>query len=488
MKQQNRKAYIFIFFLISNLFVPILTAQEWTEPVNISPNMPGLNNQPDLCIDKNGTLHCVFTHKLNNNWRKIYYSRSTDDGLIWTTPEDISLNEDTSLMNPHIVSDTNNKLYVTYDYNTGNPSQTMIYFKTFDENLWSEAFIVSEGLFNSDHNQLIIDNNDRLYCFWYRGGESLYRYYEDGVWSDVIIPYPDEYYWIIGPIVVDNDDNLNCIGAYLEEGQTITEIKVINFKYLASENFWTDKTIISNETYIGSNNWDIDIDNSLLPHVGYRQKTSNTGQYSDSTMYTFNNGIYWTEPELVVNDPYEQRIVIDPYNRVHIIDREKTETGYKLVHYQNYGGFWQGYIIDTANFFIVLYSLEKNNQQLYLAYYRSVEEGEGDICFSSYDIITGMDDKEKLTLVNNLSIYPNPFKTQTTIEYNTNKALLLNISIFNLNGKLIKTLKNEYIKSGDYRTMWNGKGNNGNEVDVGIYLVRMQAGRRIITKAVEYIK
>jgi hypothetical protein len=67
------------------VFMMTAGAQNWTNPVNIS-NMPGLDNQPDLCIDKNGTLHCVFTHKLASNWRKIYYSKSTNDGATWTTP------------------------------------------------------------------------------------------------------------------------------------------------------------------------------------------------------------------------------------------------------------------------------------------------------------------------------------------------------------------------------------------------------------------
>ncbi|PJF32818.1 MAG: hypothetical protein CUN57_03905, partial [Phototrophicales bacterium] len=61
-------------------------------------------------------------------------------------------------------------------------------------------------------------------------------------------------------------------------------------------------------------------------------------------MYTFYDGTAWSEPELVVNDPYEQQIAIDHYDRVHIIDREKLETGYKLVHYQKINDLWQGYI------------------------------------------------------------------------------------------------------------------------------------------------
>ncbi|MFP4471447.1 MAG: T9SS type A sorting domain-containing protein [Bacteroidales bacterium] len=154
----------FLLHIIAFISIALnLSGQSWTEPVNISPNLPGLDNQPDLCIDKNGTLHCVFTHKLDNNWRKIYYSKSTDDGLTWTTPEDISLNPDTSLMNPHIVADTNNNLYVSYDYNTGNPAMTVIYLTTYNGNQWNDPFVVSEGLYNSHRNLLVIDNNSRVY-------------------------------------------------------------------------------------------------------------------------------------------------------------------------------------------------------------------------------------------------------------------------------------------------------------------------------------
>jgi hypothetical protein len=95
-------------FLLS-FYSSFTFAQTWSDPINIS-SLPGLDNQPDLCIDNNGILHCVFTHKIASNWRKIYYTKSTDDGITWTTPEDISLNPDTSLMNPHIVADTNNIL------------------------------------------------------------------------------------------------------------------------------------------------------------------------------------------------------------------------------------------------------------------------------------------------------------------------------------------------------------------------------------------
>jgi hypothetical protein len=463
-------------------------AQTWTTPINISSNMPGLDNQPDLCIDKNGTLHCVFTHKLGQNWRKIYYSKSTNDGLSWTTPEDISLNPNTSLMNPHIIADTNNKLYVTYDYNTGNPAMTLIYLKTFDGNQWSDPFVVSEGMYNSDYNEIYIDNNNRLYVFWgFQNHLTYYRYYENFVWSDTICPYPGNHLFGINPAVIDNNNNFHFTGAYAESYPPVHQ-RVIYVKYIFNEDLWSEKTFVSSYTMLGSNDLDIDIDNQKNPHITYRQKKYYSGQYNDSTMYTFFNGNNWSEPELVVNDPYEQKIAIDPYNRIHIINREKLETGTKLVHYQKINDMWQGYIIDTTVFYLGTISLMESYQKLYIAYYWSDEEGEGDIYFSSYDIITGQKGSNSKMVIQDLNIYPNPFNTETTIEFTTNIAKQINISIYNLNGKLIKTLKDEYFTPGKYRLIWNGKAENGKEVNKGLYLVRLQSGRNIITKPVEYIK
>ncbi|MCD4697701.1 MAG: T9SS type A sorting domain-containing protein [Bacteroidales bacterium] len=475
---------LFIILLFPSLSLP---AQTWTDPVNIS-NMPGYDNQPDLCIDKTGTLHCVFTHKLESNWRKIYYSKSTDDGQTWTTPEDISLNNELSLMEPHIVSDTNNHLYVTYDYNTGNPALTMIYLKTFNGTQWSEPFIVSEGMYNSDYNDTYIDNNNRLYVFWlYENQLMYYKYFENGVWSEAVCPYPGYHKWILISSVVDVLNNLHCAGVFLETSQPTSQSRVIYFTYDYLNNEWSDKTFISNATNT-ARGVDIDVNNINYPAITYRQRTYFSGQYNDSTMYTYFNGNSWSIPELVVNDPYYQKIVIDPYNRVHIIDREKLETGTKLVHYQKYNDLWQGYIIDSADNLVSMPNLQRNTNFLYLLYVYCADEYEGEILFTKYDIITNINPQMNIPVVTFMNVYPNPFKTTTTIEFKIEKAKQINLSIYNLNGKLIKTLKNEYTERGEYRLIWNGKGKNGKEGNSGLYLVRLQSGRKIITKAVEYIK
>ncbi len=474
------------YFLILLIFPLTLWAQTWTEPINITPNLPGLDNQPDLCIDKNGTLHCVFTHKLASNWRKIYYTKSTDDGISWTVPEDISLNSDTSLMNPHIVADTNNILYVTYDYNTMSPAVLLIKLKIFNGTQWSEAFTVSEGMYGSEHNRLFIDNNNRLYVFWiYQTHLTYYRYLESSIWSDIICPYPGDHLFGILPAVIDNENNLHFTGAYAESYPPVHQ-RVIYVKYDFDEDIWSEKTIVSSYTMLGSNDLDIDIDNQTNPNITYRQKNYYAGQYNDSTMYTFYNGSAWSEPELVVNDPHEQKIAIAPYNRVNIIDREKLETGTKLVHYQKINDLWQGYIIDESDIVVGNPQVIEKNNILYLIYYECYSNDDCRIKFTKNYLTTEI--KHEQGIIDKMKIYPNPFKTQTTIEFEINKEKQIDISIYNLNGKHIQTIENKEFSPGTYKFIWLGTDKNGKEVKAGLYLVRLLTGRHVITKPVEYVK
>ena len=181
---------ITILFLLTIISL-FCSAQNWTEPVNIS-NIEGMDNQPDLAVDQNGTYHCVWAHKIQENYWKIYYSKSINQGATWTTPEDISMNTEKWVAGPHIVCDSENHLHVTYDFDVGNYLGSTIYYKQFDGASWNEPINVSEGMPESHANKLVIDNKDRVYCFWYRStnnGTTFYRYLENGLWSDYFIQY-----------------------------------------------------------------------------------------------------------------------------------------------------------------------------------------------------------------------------------------------------------------------------------------------------------
>ncbi len=78
-----------------------------------------------------------------------------------------------------------------------------------------------------------------------------------------------------------------------------------------------------------------------------------------------------------------------------------------------------------------------------------------------------------------MSNYPNPFKLKTTIDFNLSKPGMVNLSIYNIKGELIKTLINNQTQQGGYYEMiWDGKDNCNHVVASGVYLYQLTAGNR----------
>jgi len=89
---------------------------------------------------------------------------------------------------------------------------------------------------------------------------------------------------------------------------------------------------------------------------------------------------------------------------------------------------------------------------------------------------TDIDDKDnvvrKFALHQN---YPNPFNPVTTIKYELAKNSNVEITVFDVMGRKIKTLVNSKQHAGDHLTVWNGTNSNGLKVTSGIYFVKMKS-------------
>ena len=70
--------------------------------------------------------------------------------------------------------------------------------------------------------------------------------------------------------------------------------------------------------------------------------------------------------------------------------------------------------------------------------------------------------------------HPNPFTSSTRIDYTLARSGHATLSIFNVNGELVRTLKNGNQAAGKYSVEWNGLNEAGNQVNSGIYFYRLQ--------------
>lgn len=70
-----------------------------------------------------------------------------------------------------------------------------------------------------------------------------------------------------------------------------------------------------------------------------------------------------------------------------------------------------------------------------------------------------------------LQIIPNPFIQSTVISWTSEKAEKVYLKIFDLNGRLIKTLADNVFDVGEHSVVWNAE-----DVKTGIYFLQMQTG------------
>jgi hypothetical protein len=75
-----------------------------------------------------------------------------------------------------------------------------------------------------------------------------------------------------------------------------------------------------------------------------------------------------------------------------------------------------------------------------------------------------------------LYVTPNPTAETASLEYSLNSSGNVTIEIFDLSGKLVRTLIDDFRSEGFHRENWDCSGNSGERVANGIYLFRMISG------------
>ncbi len=84
--------------------------------------------------------------------------------------------------------------------------------------------------------------------------------------------------------------------------------------------------------------------------------------------------------------------------------------------------------------------------------------------------------------------YPNPFNPTTTIKYQLPEDVRVSVTIYNIQGQVVRTLVNEDQKAGYYTIQWDGRSEAGTTVATGIYIYRINAGSFVTAKKMVMMK
>ena len=84
--------------------------------------------------------------------------------------------------------------------------------------------------------------------------------------------------------------------------------------------------------------------------------------------------------------------------------------------------------------------------------------------------------------------YPNPFNPITTLRYELPENSRVNIIIYDMLGRQVKTLINQTQDAGYRSIIWDATNDYGKPVSAGIYLYQIQAGEYLQTKKMVLLK
>lgn len=114
-------------------------------------------------------------------------------------------------------------------------------------------------------------------------------------------------------------------------------------------------------------------------------------------------------------------------------------------------------------------------QYAVIAHYTSGINSEAALSNPIEKIVTGTteDNASPVQICTLKSVYPNPFNPEVTIAYQLSEAALVEIGIYDIRGRLIKTLCKGNYASGEHQINWMGRDKSDHIQPSSVYLVRI---------------
>jgi len=84
--------------------------------------------------------------------------------------------------------------------------------------------------------------------------------------------------------------------------------------------------------------------------------------------------------------------------------------------------------------------------------------------------------------------FPNPFNPVCTIRYEIPESGQVKLTVFDVSGKVVRALVNDWKTPGAYTQVWDGRGEYGDLLPSGVYLYRLEANRFSVTDKIVLLK
>ncbi len=427
--------------------------------------------------DLAGTYHVVYYAN------GVYHAYMEDGADTWSTPYMV----ESIARNPSIAIDSDNQLHLVYK--KGGISAYDIVQRDYNNGLWSSESLVHNSALAVSRPVLAVDTEDNLHCVWQRQGggstpnsEIYYKKYTIGIgWGSAYCVSQSYGASEYPTLTLDSSNNVYVF--WKDSGESTSNPKMVLMrKYAAGVGWDADYTIVA--TTSSGDEW------ATMDPCAVCDSNDNIHLvWADS--HSGNKEIYYRElpsgstTNISSTSTRSARptISIDPQDNLFVAWEEKTDgISHEIVFkwYDNLSSVWSSScnISNTPgsdsrhpNF-----AVEKKSNLISI--WTEGESSDYQVLFNETEFVS-IESEDRCSLVTGYYLEqncPNPFNTITTIGYNLPVTIEgLTLRIYDISGKLIRTLVDELLESGYYSVIWDGKDENNQNVISGLYIYRIES-------------
>jgi hypothetical protein len=487
--------------IIAFLFFAAPVHAQWTEPVRISE--PGGCHYPQILAEGNN-LHVVYSN--NEGGTKISYVRSVDRGVTWSDHSVLSdtINTNNTLF-PRIMKYGSNLMVIWRAYFTSGVLRLNLGYSLSSNNglTWSEpAYILNP---NWDHilyfsasgsgqtvNAILSSRiNHELIFFNIRStnfGQS---------WLDPVEIFRAAQTSLFDQAQFNENIYLSWAGRFIWEGVWETYYMQSTDNGLS----WSENVMLSED----------DQEISQLPAIC----TDETGRVA-CTWWDFKYSPYGTTGDILIRQSFDQGdnwLFEDQITSEHrairsdicwardslfVVWQDWRFTNFTIYYVSSPDSIhdWsnkQGLENDPAESDDPAIAVMDN--KVYVVWADDRCDPDTDICggiyFTRLDNQVGIPEDKGIILPDEpyLNVYPNPFNSSATISLKTAKGGNSNLAIYDINGRLVKTIfKGGNLEKGSHKFTWDATDADGKAVSSGLYFAVAGTPQGKMTKILTLIR
>ena len=441
----------------------------WTQPIEIPGSDSG--DAPCIAVDKNNRIHVVWVNVIDEV-EHCHAFYSCYDGDSWSTPVDITPNA-VQANNLSITTDTFGHPHITWTDFVAYAGE--LYYTSYNGTTWVGPVRMPDIMPYTNAlgtSRILCDSRNRIHLVWssvydasIENIEVFYTRLEGDTWWHPVKISDDPQYSAIPDMALDKNLNLHVV--WMDYTGTF------GVKYsVGTGDSWSTPVLLPDPTDGQSCEPTIAVDTNNTPHVVWEERAPYPTYVFIA--YTYCKDSEWTgicTLSTLDNNAWEPKIACNSTNAICVVWDQGSPLWYRF--YKE--GVWSDPDSIVGSSRGICKCLAVHEETFHLVWDRYKKRVRySKHCFSPIEERKSSDQID-------WNVLPNPACGSIKIEYVLPAAMDVEIKIFDVSGRLIRGIAQEYKFPGRYRCEFR-------DFTTGVYFIRLSAGKITCNKKIVLIR